>query len=188
VTKRELEEIYGVTYKYVPKQWSGGAADSAALALRTKVMGGDNPELWDQMKRLFAAMFTDTIPQLPENVPPRLDDLFTFVACSKRQGLNIFGNGAGKSFMTYLLTLLPTIKGYVRTSTTQTPQTDWCGVCTPQLRGVVDVAVVNDVCLLVGEIKSGQVSPFTQILAGMQAIWRKNMAPGHMVLLSTTGL
>ena len=46
-------------------------------------------------------------------------------------------------------------------------------MCTPQLRGVVDVAVVNDVCLLVGEIKSGQVSPFTQILAGMQAMEKK---------------
>ena len=49
----------------------------------------DNLELW--VKRLFAAM--DTIPQLPENVPPRLDDLFTFVACSRRQELNMFGNG-----------------------------------------------------------------------------------------------
>ena len=49
----------------------------------------DNLELW--VKRLFASM--DTIPQLPENVPPRLDDLFTFVACSRRQELNMFGNG-----------------------------------------------------------------------------------------------
>jgi hypothetical protein len=79
-------------------------------------------------------------------------------------------------------------------------------VCTPQLRGVVDVAVVKDqICRVVGEIKSGQASPFTQILAGMQAMETKcgtwpygerfgivgecymNVSP-MQVLLSTTGV
>ena len=43
-----------------------------------------------------------------------------------------------------------------------------------QLWGVVDVAMVKDrVCRVVGEIDSGQVSPLTQILAGMQAMETK---------------
>jgi hypothetical protein len=119
--------------------------------------------------------FSDVIPKVPEeDVPPRLKDLFTYVAATREEGLNIFGNGAGKSFAKDLQGLLP-IKRWVRTSTTPTPhQTDWCGVHTPQLRGVVDVAVVKGgAWLVVGEIKGGHASPFTQILPGMQgvAIW-----------------
>jgi hypothetical protein len=106
VTKQQLEDIYAVTYKYIPKQRRRGAGtNSAALALRTKLMGGDNPELWEQMKWLFASLFMDTIPNVPENVPPLLYHLFSFVACSRREGLNIFGNGAGKSFVKELFSL-----------------------------------------------------------------------------------
>jgi hypothetical protein len=138
-------------------------------------MGGDDQEQWEQMKRLYASLFSDVIPKVPEeDVPPRLKDLFTYVAATREEGLNIFGNGAGKSFAKDLQGLLP-IKRWVRTSTTPTPhQTDWCGVHTPQLRGVVDVAVVKGgAWLVVGEIKGGHASPFTQILPGMQgvAIW-----------------
>ena len=120
----------------------------ANFALRTKLMGGDDQEQWEQMKRLYASLFSDAIPKVPEeDVPPRLKDLFTYVAATREEGLNIFGNGAGKSFAKEILGLLP-IKRWVRTSTTPTSQIDCCGV--------VDVAVVKGgAWLVVGEIKGG---------------------------------
>jgi hypothetical protein len=75
VTKQQLEDIYAVTYKYIPKQRRRGAGtNSAALALRTKLMGGDNPELWEQMKWLFASLFMDKCSRKrpPTTLPPLL--------------------------------------------------------------------------------------------------------------------
>ena len=165
VTKRELEQLFDVTYNYSPKPWVGGTgAESLA-----KVMGGDDQAQWEQMKRLYASLFSDAIPEVPDDVPPLLAPLFRYVAAARGEGVNIFGNGAGKAFASRLLGLLPSIGPWVRTATTSRPQTDWCGVQTPQLRGVVNVAVVA--WLVVGKIKA---SSFTQTLAGMQAVEKRD--------------
>ena len=152
------------------KPWIRGAgADSSALALCTKLMGGDDQEQWEQMKRLYASLFSDVIPK---DVPPRLKDLFTYVAATREERLNIFGNRAGKSFAKEPLGLLP-IKRWVRTSTTPTPQT---GVHTPQLCGVVHeghgwLSVKSRVTMPL---------PSPRYWQGCR-VWRVEMAPGHMV-------
>ena len=110
------------------------------------------------MKQIYSSLFSDAIPALPM-LPPLFEPLFEFIETARRQGLNVFGNGAGKTFISKLLALLP-MSRYVRTSTTTNSEKDWCGVKTTRLRGVVDVAVVSGerAWILVGEIKGGCVS------------------------------
>lgn len=176
VTMEELQAMFGVTYREVPKPrtiWPTATPEleSAAAALRRLVMGGDDdPARWERMSSLYRALFSDAIPDVPQDVTPLLAPIFHFVAATRGGGINIFSNGAGKRLACKLLELLP-IGACVRIGTTGKPKTDWCGIETPELRGVVDVAVVKGgAWLLVGEIKGGNASPFTQILAAMQAV------------------
>ena len=124
---------------------------------------------WKCIRELYGRLFSDAIPALPPNLPPRLAPLFHFLSAAKAEGINVFSNGAGKLFMIKLLELLP-IGPWVRAGTTRNPQTDWCGITCAHICGVVDVAIVkNGTWLVVGEVKGDHTTPTIQTLAAMQA-------------------
>ena len=80
----------------------------------------------------------------------------------------MLSNGGGKLLVFRLMGLLP-IGPRVRILTTNNPRYDWCGI-NGQLSGVVDIGVrINNTWLVIGEVKGGFSTPFTQIAAAMHA-------------------
>ena len=164
VTKADLQRLYGITYKYTAKTRVGGAPGTLA-----SMLGGN----WEKAREIYPSLFTDVVPNFSE-IPPLLTPMFDYIAATRKEGINVFGNGAGKTLASKLLSLLP-IAPWVRIATTRNSQTDWCGVQTTKVHGVVDVAVVKGgVWLVVGEVKRGTTSPFTQVLAAMQAVQERD--------------
>ena len=106
----------------------------------------------------------------------------------------LFSNGAGKAFVSQLLSL-SSITGeqwVVRSSTTSNPLTDWCGVVPglrePAITGVVDILLqtMAGEPLLVGEVKSRVVprnSANLQLVAELRMRQRRTPKSGIVGLL-----
>ena len=77
----------------------------------------------------------------PARVPVPLRPLFTHLRTTRKEHVNLLPNGAGKSFASRIYSTLDLdMDMNVRTSTTNDPRSDSCGV---DAKGVVDVAVVS---------------------------------------------
>lgn len=174
ITKSELEELYKCKYTRKEVSLVGRPPSGSSRALLLRLLGGD--ELKSKyVKEVYSALFSETLPTLPDDLPPLLGPLLEYISAVRSQGINPLSNGSGKLFVFRLLQLLPQVARWVRISTTNNPTTDWCGINTPQLSGVVDVAVVKGgVWGLVGEVKGGHESPFVQIVSAMQAIKKRD--------------
>ena len=171
ITNWELESLFNCRYSYLPTSMVDSPPTSSSRELREKLMEApENTLRWEQVRELYKGLFSDGIPSLPPNLPPRLVPLLHFIQVTKEEKVHTFSNGAGKAFLSKLLSLIPA-EPWVRISTTNRPQTDWCGVDGPRLFGVVDAAIVkNGHWLVVGEVKGGSRTPLTQIFASMQAV------------------
>ena len=100
---------------------------------------------------------------------------------TRKEHINLLSNGAGKSFGAAMFSILD-IEMNVRTSTTNDPRSDWCGVDGEKVSGVVDVAVVSGgVWWLIGEIKGGEEMGVVQLVAAMSA---RRSIPGSWPLVS----
>ena len=94
------------------------------------------------------------------HVPLPLRTLFLHLKTCKEEIMNLFSNGAGKSFELLECLYLPM---NIRTSSTQDPRHDWCGINLPFITGVADVVVAHKgMWRLVGEIKGDQSDGYTQ--------------------------
>ena len=96
------------------------------------------------------------------HVPRCLKGLLLLMWNCKMSGTELTSNGAGKQFVYLMLSLSIDVGEcwFVKTSTTNDPRTDWCGVpvsrVEPTVMGVVDAEVVSHGgrCFLVAEVKS----------------------------------
>ena len=136
------------------------------------------PQDNDMLCNHFSALITrtpSTAATLP--VPPIVEQLFATLE-DIPSTINLFTNGAGKSFMANLL-LLPRGRGsqyHVRVSTTNNPHKDWCGLVCDELTGMADLLVCSGAQkLVVGEVKGPKdnADGFFQCVGWMQIIKKK---------------
>ena len=134
-----------------------------------------------------------TLPVIPD-LPPCLIQLFALLRHCAATKHPLFSNGAGKAFVSQLLSL-SSITGeqwVVRSSTTSNPLTDWCrvvpGLREPAITGVVDILLqtMAGEPLLVGEVKSRVVprnSANLQLVAELRMLQRRTPKRGIVGLL-----
>ena len=135
--------------------------------IREKVFAGMDIVKQGEIEDSYSSFFAegDCQPRaIPQCTPPCLQRLFRLLQYCANTNSELFGyNGAGKTFLSELLSLLPLggVTGYCKVSTTTNPKYDWCGVVPsqgePNVCGVADVILetMEGLPLVVGEIKSG---------------------------------
>ena len=95
---------------------------SATTSLRAE-------DVWRELCTTYISSFNDsessTEPSVP--VPLLLRPLFRHLRTTRKEHINLLSNGTGKSFVAAMFSVLD-IEMNVRTSTTNDPRSDWCGV------------------------------------------------------------
>ena len=172
ISREELENLYDCTYRQIPISMVNHTPTPSSRALCARLIesnpDGDGGALWKSLCDIYAGFFSDGTPSLPPDLPPLLRPIFQCLEVNKADGINVLSNGGGKLLVFRLMGLLP-IGPRVRILTTNNPRYDWCGI-NGQLSGVVDIGVrINNTWLVIGEVKGGFSTPFTQIAAAMHA-------------------
>ena len=135
-----------------------------SVGRRATLSGSASKEDWLALSAAYTSFFNDSDEVYVEigHVPLPLRTLFLHLKTRKEEKINLFSNGAGKSFAVKLLECLY-LPMNIRTSSTQDPRHDWCGINLPFITGVADVVVAHEgMWRLVGEIKGDQSDGYTQ--------------------------
>ena len=157
--ERQLEAIYHANFHNIYLPTVDHALTTSSISLRNYITEGGSEDVWRELCTTYTSFFNDaesstepsTEPSVP--VPLLLRPLIRHHRTTRKEHINFLSNGAGKSFVSAMFSILD-IEMNVRTSTTNDPRSDWCGVDVEKVSGVVDVAVVSEgVWWLIGEIK-----------------------------------
>ena len=150
--------VFGKHVSFVDPPW--GSLQSVGLF--SHIFQGSRAKVMKAYTDFFFST-KKTIGIRIQDVPAPLAPIFMLLQYCKVNEHKLLSNGAGKYFLSHLLSLGPYVDiGHdwmVKMSTTSDPRSDWCGVVSlenPRISGVVDVLVetMNGTKLVVGEVKS----------------------------------
>ena len=169
--ERQLDTIYPTNFHRTYLPIVDYAPTTSSISLRNYITEGASEDVWRELCTTYTSFFNDSESSTERSVPVPLlpRPLFRHLRTTRKEHINLLSNGAGKSSVAAMFSILD-IEMNVRTSTTNDPRSDWCGVDGEKVSGVVDVAVVSGgVWWLIGEIKGGEEMGVVQLVAAMSA-------------------
>ena len=141
----EASAIYNAKFHNVFISTVDQAPTTSSISLRNYITEEASEDVWRELCYTYTSFFNDAessaVPSV--QVPLLLRPLFRHLRTTRKEHINLLSNGAGKSFVAATFAILD-IDMNVRTSTTNDPRRDWCGVDVEKASGVVDVAVVSE--------------------------------------------
>ena len=134
---RQLDTIYPTNFHRTYLPIVDYAPTTSSISLRNYITEGASEDVWRELCTTYTSFFNDsessTEPSVP--VPLLLRPLFRHLRTTRKEHINLLSNGAGKSSVAAMFSILD-IEMNVRTSTTNNPRSDWCGVDGEKVSGV----------------------------------------------------